>query len=459
VIAWLLSAALAAPVMLDPSMLEDFEAPEGAVAIPEAWWSTLDDPLLDEAVERAAGRNFDVAAAWARIRAADANLWVTASGLLPSASFDANTTGQPLENVAFCAVGQPDFLNPPDADWCWQGSARLNARWQLDVFGRQATATRAAQLEVLAAKGDQRSQALAVSARVAGAYLDAVAARRQLAIVEEQLASQRELLEIIELRFEQGSASSVEVLQQRSAVSATEALLPPARLSKQVAEQALAVLLGFDPAHDVAIAEALPEPGLAPSPGTPEAMAAARPDLQSAMARYRASKASLTSAHLGLLPSLQANAAAGWSYVFAPDLDTLEGWSVGGTLSVPLFNGGAQHGRIRAARAQRDIAIHTYNQTLLDASSEVHSALARDREETTRREAVDRQLAAAELVHAEAIERYLAGIDTFLNVLTAQTSLQQAQLNSISAHRTVLSSRIDLFVALGGASAPSGATP
>jgi len=458
---WMLlsSLALAAPAMLDAGTLAPFDASEEEEPSRGPWWATLDDPVLVETVDTATRSNEELGAAWARVAAADANLWVVGSPLLPAASFDVSTTGQPLDNVAFCSVGQPDFLNPPDADWCWQGSARLNARWQLDVFGTNALATRAAAFEAQATKGDRDAQELQVAARVAGAYLDVVAAARQLDIVQTQLQSQRDLLTVVELRFEQGSSTSLDVLQQRSAVSAAEALLPPARISVQATEQALAVLLGADPRADIPTAEVLPELGPPPAPGTPEGLAARRPDLRAATLRHRASKAQLTSATLSLAPTLQANAGAGWNYVFAPDLDTLEGWSVGGTLSVPLFNGGATHGRIRGARANRDVAVHSWNQALLQATSEVHQALLQDRENATRRTAVDQQLGAARLAYEESRERYLAGIDTFLTVLTAWNSLQQAELNSLQAHRDQLTARINLFVALGGSPSAPGDTP
>lgn len=458
-IALLLAAALAGTEPLDAGTLEAFPVPEATAPASPAWWNDLSDPALAEVVSTALDANHDLAAAFARVRAADAAVWVAGSPLLPSASFDVAATGQPMDNVAFCAVGQPDFLNPPDADWCWQGSARLNARWQLDVFGRNATATRAAMFDKQASEGDRAAQELRIAAGVAGAYLDAVAAQRQLAIVATQLQSQRDLQQVIELRYEQGSSTSLDVLQQRSAVSATEALLPPARVAVQAARQNLAVLLGADPTTALPVAEALPEVGPPPAPGTPEGLAARRPDLRAAWDRHRASKAQLASTTLGLAPTLTANASAGWAYVFAPDLDTLEGWSVGGTLNVPLFNGGATHGRIRQARAQRDVASHGYSQALLAATSEVHTALAQDRENATRRQAVDAQLIAARLAYEESRERYLAGIDTFLTVLTAWNSLQQAELNSLQAHRDLLTSRINLFVALGGTPDADGGTP
>ena len=109
-------------------------------------------------------------------------------------------------------------------------------------------------------------------------------------------------------------------------------------------------------------------------------------------------------------------------------------------------------------KAARDQAMHSWNQALLSAASDVRTALSQDRENAARREAVDNQLLAARLTYEESQERYLSGVDTFLNVLAAWNSLQQAELNSVSAHRDVLSSRIAVFVALGGGPS-TGGTP
>jgi len=450
--------AAAAPQPIDAASLEAFEVPDAAVPPPDEWWSSLGDDGLNEVLTRAFDGNQELAVSAAGVQQASGTALATGSALLPSASFDVTATGQPLDNVAFCAVGQPDFLNQPDADWCWQGSARLNARWNLDVFGRSTTGYLASRYDAEAARGNRDAVELQVASRVANAYFDVVAARQQLEIVQTQLATQNDLASLVEFRYEQGLATSLDVLQQRSAVSGTEALQPPARLSLQVAEQTLAVLLGSDPAHPPATSDSLPEPGAPPDPGSPAELVARRPDLHAAQATYEASRSRLTSTTLELLPTLQANASAGWSYVFAPDLDTLEGWSVGGSLSVPLFNGGATHGRIRASKAARDQAMHSWNQALLSAASDVRTALSQDRENAARREAVDNQLLAARLTYEESQERYLSGVDTFLNVLAAWNSLQQAELNSVSAHRDVLSSRIAVFVALGGGPS-TGGTP
>jgi multidrug efflux system outer membrane protein len=202
------------------------------------------------------------------------------------------------------------------------------------------------------------------------------------------------------------------------------------------------------------VSEALPEPGAPPDPGTPEELVARRPDTVAAHKRWDAQKLRVTSSTLALLPTLQAQAGTGWNYAYSDSFDSLAGWSVGGTASVPLFNGGQTHAGIRSARAQRDQAVHAWNQAVLTAVSDVRTAAIRDRENRLRREAIGAQLEAGRMAYEESLERYLAGVDPFVTVLTSWNTLQQAEIGALQAHRDVLSARIAFFTALGGNGAP-----
>jgi len=454
--AFLLASALAAPApAIAPDELDSFASLDGAEVATGPWYEQLGDPILADVVRSGLDSSPQVGRSYATLKAARAGELAAFAPLLPRASFDVSTTGQPIDLVAFCAVGAPDFTQPPAGDWCFQGSARLNATWQLDLFGRTTTGFLASRYDAEAAEGDLAAQRLSVGSAIASAYLDHLAAREQLRILEAQLQAQRDLLTIVELRFEQGTGSALDVLQQRSATSSTEALLPPARISIQATAQQLAVLIGADPNRPPTVGDALPEPGAPPDAGTPEQLVARRPDTVAAHKRWDAQKLRVTSSTLALLPTLQAQAGTGWNYAYSDSFDSLSGWSVGGTASVPLFNGGQTHAGIRSARAQRDQAVHAWNQAVLTAVSDVRSAAVRDRENRLRRQSVKAQLEASRQAFDESQDRYLAGIDPFVNVLTSWNGLQQAEIGALQAHRDVLSARIAFFTALGG----NGATP
>ncbi len=487
IIALHLTAAMAAnPGAIDLAADRTFSRTSESSPVPTTpWWQALGDPQLERLVEEGLGGNNDVGAAWARVRQAQAGTGSALAPLLPSASFDVSANGQPAAQSAFCQVGAIDFgpsafeliaplyqlvgdladgqpLDPaalpelpqteaPAAfDFCWTGSALFNVGWQVDAFGRGLLAHRAARFDADAARGDRDAQALAVSTQIAEAYLDVVAANHQVEIVQEQLDAQQALLEVIELRFEQGSATALDVLQQRQTVAGTEALLPSARIVQRTRGASLAVLLGRAPDGVPEVGAALPETPELPATGMPADLLDNRPDLRAASARLGSATARKRSAVRSLLPTLRLQANAGWQFADSNEFSSIEAWSVGGTLSVPLFNGGATHAAIRQSKAVEDASVYAWNQAVLGALRDVESAMVSDTEQAARHAAVQRQAVAADQAMQESTERYLAGLDSYLSVLASQNADLGAELSELQAHRDRLSARIQLHTSLGG---------
>jgi len=413
------------------------------------WWVALDDPLLTAAVEEGVARNGTLGSAWARIRQADAIAIQTFAPLLPAASLELMTSSAPCN---FCTATAPTFTPDPDEpELLHNGSALFVAGWQVDLFGRQTAAWRAAALESKATKIDREGSEIAIAGVIAEAYLDVVTARLRIALIDAQITAQEDLLELMGLRFEQGSASGLDVLQQRQALARTEALLPDARVLLRMRLAQLDALVGRSPGGaSVSVASALPTVSALPATGSPSDLLANRPELQAAEKRMEASRARSLSAHLGLLPSLTLQANAGWTALWITERTNDATYGFGGTVSVPLFAGGARHGAVRQARAARDMATHQYNQTVRDAVADVEGRIAADVERRARLEAVTRQQVAARDAYVESRGRYLEGLDPYVVVLTAQNAHQTAELTRLQAHRDAIGARIQLQGALGG---------
>ena len=465
--AWLQSAHGAAPAGLQLEAIW----PEWTVQVDdsplptEPWWTRLGDPTLDRAVEAGLAANPDLMAAQARLDAARGAALGAISGLLPGASFDISAAGQPLDVVFRCAVGPIDPAEfgsigqepADDGGLCWTGNALLNLRWSLDLFGRTLLGHQAARHDVAAAEADRAAARLAISGGIANAYLDAVAADLQVAILEDQLQSQSDLLEILELRYAQGGASGLDVLQQRQSVASTRASLPTAAAAAERQRRVLAALMGA--AEAPPLATDLPEGSPLPPLGQPADLTDRRPDLQAASARAAAARARHAASVRGLLPTVSVSANTGWSYAQSDEFSSIGTWGLGANLSVPLFNGGATHGAIRQAAGGEVAAVRAWDTALLSAVRDVHNAVILDQRQAERHEAVALQLAAARQAHGEAQDRYLTGIDSFLNVLAAQGSLQGAELSLVSAHRDRLAARVQLWTTLGGNTDTAGANP
>jgi outer membrane protein TolC len=292
--------------------------------------------------------------------------------------------------------------------------------------------------------------AIALSTQVAELYYGIVASQEQYQILVEQRTAQEQLLSLMALRYETGNASAVQVLQQRQRVAVVAALEPPARARVEVQRRSLNILLGRDLNDDLQTVDLLPPLQELPALGLPKDLMAHRPDVQAAQHRDKASRQRTTSAALALAPTLGASASFGRQYTYLEELDNQTFWSAAAQMSVPLVSGGARHASIRAARATQSSAQAELHRTLNTARSEVDSAIDLDE---AHREALARALEgeeAADLLLEESKKRYLAGLENYLAVLTAQDASLSASLSRVQAHRDALSARIQLHDALGG---------
>lgn len=418
-----------------------------------SWWLELGDARLAQAVEDGLAANLDLAAARDRVLQVEAIARQNRASLLPSLAVDANASGTPGETDP-CILGSilAAGVGAARPDVCYRGSAMLTASVQADIWGRAWIGYRAALMDAAASRDDRDGQAAALAALVAQTYIDAVAAQSRLEIAQRQLRVNESFLALIEARFEQGSATALDVLQQRQQVAAGSAALPLARAAASVARQQLAVLLGRSPSGELPeVGADLPEIGDTPPTGTPAELIEWRADLRAASARAEASEQRVTGAFRAMLPSLRVSGQVGYQGSYASELETRESWSVGIALAVPLFEGGRTWAAYEQAEAASSAAVKSLRQATLVAIQQVESALVRDIEQRKQLEAIRAQHDAAKLAFDEAKARYLNGIDSYLNVLTALSIHEGAQLQLLQARRDAVASRIQTHTALGGA--------
>ncbi len=452
-----------------------------APAAPAAAQSPLSfgDAALDGAIDRALAANYDVQAARARLAQADALSWTARASLMPQLSFGLGVNVQPYDALTF---GRPDFeiewpdipgFEPPEEDededpaLFWSGSAMLNLGWQPDVFARQAHAHKASRLDVRAAAGDRDALAQATAVRVAAAWFDLAAAKARVAVIDEQIATNEQVLAVAELRFASSDGGGLDVAQQRGQLAATRALLPPARAAVRQLREQLRVLLALEPGEELMEPRAeIPEPAHTIDPvldeaavqatvqADPDELTADRPDLRAAVARAEAARARHVSAGLGLLPTLQLSGNAGVQGVHADEFDTLWTWGAGATLSVPIFSGLGPWGSVRQARAAEVAAAATLRQATATAQAQVASAVAREDEAIAQLVATEAQLEAAEIAFTISLDRYTSGLTGYSGVLLALASKQAAELSAITVRRERLAARVALLDALGRVELP-----
>jgi len=428
-----------------------YSAGDSAPVATERWWESFEDPLLNRAVEQALAGNPDLMAAKALGRQARALMSQQRSALFPSVSASASSSWAPTATLGFgFGLDELPGQSTERPDVYSSGRAAVGANWQVDVFGESTLRYRAARRDALAAESDVDGQALQIANLVAQAYLDVITSKKQVAILEAQHQTNMDLLEILEQRYAGADTSALDVLQQRQQVAGSRAQLPNARLMLSTTEQRLAVLLGEMPTTAVAVSETLPELPSTPSVGSPEALERNRPELRGAERRVQAARDRYTAAWLSFLPLVGVNGEVGGQFTDIGDMRTQMFWSIGGSLSVPLFTGGRTMGGLRQARSALDEARARQTSLVLSANSEVEAALAREAAQRDLVDALTEQLAASDLALTTARDQYLSGLTPFLNVQTSLNRRLGAALSLSQGERDLLSARIALHQAIGG---------
>jgi outer membrane protein TolC len=311
--------------------------------------------------------------------------------------------------------------------------------------------------------------AIAISASVAEAWFDSVNARIQNAVVAAQLETDLKFLELVELRYKEGLNSAVDVHQQRQRVAGQRALLAVADSLTELTDQRLSVLLGEAPGREFPVdGKALPEIGPTPSIEVPASLLDARPDIRAIQKRVEAEDRRVAAAIGARLPQVVIDFTPSYTWLRSKITSTgvLGGvpgettpkitahgftWNTGAAFSVPLFDGIAGRSQIAAQRAAVDALLEVYAETILTALLEVESSLVLERQERLRIQFLEEEFGLANITLEATRDRYRAGLSDFLPVLTALATRQTSELQLVASRRQLVSYRVQLYRALGGA--------
>jgi len=421
-----------------PETLPESFSRQGEVPVPQAWWTLFNDPQLNRFVERVLQDNLDLHGAFARLQQFEALARQSGAALKPQvqASGTADRSG----------TGGEAGSNSSS-----EFSLALFASYEIDIWKKLSQRQKAARSDLESAALDLESLAQTLAATAVQTYFAHQQQAETLGLLQAQVATNRQLLEIIEMRFTQGLASAIDVYQQREQLASTEALVPSAQAGLQLLQHQMAVLAATPPQTSPAFTtHALPVPGPLPELGVPLAWMSQRPDIQSAAMRLKAADYRLGVAIADRFPSLNLSGDIGSQALQLGDLFSNWFWRVAASLVGPLLDGGARKAEIARREALVLAAAKDYEAEVLNAIREVEDALVQEsfQRETLQR-LQDRETLAQQALDA-ARERYLRGIGPFLSVLTATQAFQSTERQVIEARRRLIDYRIDLHRALGG---------
>ncbi|NJK88227.1 MAG: efflux transporter outer membrane subunit [Myxococcales bacterium] len=407
----------------------------------ERWWESFNDPRLTTFVDAALSNNLDLVAAAARLEQARAILRGARAGYFPQV----NGTAAGSRSRTNFNLGSGPIAFEQDSF-----SLQATASYEVDVWGRVAHAAKAANRQFQATREDLRSAAMTVVAQVAATYFEIVEQRATLTLLEEQLEASRTYLELVELRFDQGVSSGLDVFQQRQQLAGTLAAIPPVKARLETLETTLSVLLARPP-RSVDVDEGV-LPALPPSPplGIPATLVQQRPDVRAAELRVVAQDHQLGSAIADRFPRVNLDASLGFRAFDLADLFQQFVWSLGASITGAIFDGGRRNAEVDRNRAILLERLADYGRTILTALEEVEAAIVNEAQQKELIDALELQLDAARSALQEARLRYANGLTDYLPVLTALTQVQELERRLLSAERQMLAFRIQLYRALGG---------
>lgn len=393
-----------------------------------AWDRIFTDPILQEWINIGLEYNTDLNVARLKVQEADAALLAARWALLPGADFSAQG-------------GLPG-----------QFSASIGASWQTDIFGGMRNARRKALAALEQSEAYMQAVQTQLVATIANSYYTLLMLDEQLSISTRTKNTWEESIRTLEALKRAGKTNEAAVLQAKANKLSVEANILTLEKEILAVENSFCALLGIVPMHVERSSMAMQELPEALSAGVPLDLLSRRPDVRQAELALAQTFYSVNSARASFYPNITLSGAIGWTTGngnIALDPGSLIANFIAG-LTQPIFGRGVNKARLQAAQAQREQAAYLFRQSLLDAGVEVNNALtmwqtAKKRVELDKKQVLNLQAA---VWNTQLLMKH--GNADYLEVLTAQKNLLQAELTEASDRFDEVQSVINLYQALGG---------
>ena len=415
--------------------------------VDDKWWHNFDDPVLDSLIAIASSNNYSALAAIENIRKARAAWRVAQSKLMPEFNScigwqRAKTSG----NIASTMFRE-----------AWEGefSTAVSMQWQADVFGSIYMRSKAQKQLFMATEEEYNAVMVTLIANVATTYFSLRESLAEMWVLRENVASQREILNITISRYDSGLASKLDVAQARSVYQSTLAQIPAMQATIDSYRNSMAVLLGTLPEN---LDEWLQEGETLPTyiapigVGIPAELLLRRPDLRAAERQVEANASLLGATKRDWFPQLLISGSIGFASGEMKSLFRSKSftWEIAPTIQWNIFGGNNRVNSTREARATLDGSILNFNEKMLTALQEVESAMSQYENSITQIVALREAVNQNEETLALSLELYKQGLTPFQNVLDAQRSLLTYQNYLVQAQGGSLIYLVQLYEALGG---------
>ena len=413
-------------------------------AIRGQWWEMFNDPQLNTLEQQLNTANQNIALADANFRAARAFVKESRSQLFPTV-----TTSPSIIASRQSSATRSNFS---------AGRVNVNytlpfdATWEPDFWGRIRNTVIASASEAQASAADLQNVRLSVEAELAFDYYQLRALDAEERLLQTTIAAYQQQLDLTRVRFQTGIVSDEDVAQAETQLKTTQAQATDLGVARAQFEHAIAVLTG-QPASTFSLPNAPlnAEPPAVPI-GLPSQLLERRPDVAAAERRVAEANAEIGVTKAAFYPSLTLGATGGFESTSIASWFTWPArfFSLGPTLSQTLFDKGRRRAATEVSLAQYDATVASYRQTVLTSFQEVEDNLAALRILSRELEEQNDAVASAQRALSLSNERYKSGIDSYLNVITAQATLLNDQRTAVNLQMQQMTASVELIKALGG---------
>ncbi|HEX8613245.1 MAG TPA: efflux transporter outer membrane subunit [Telluria sp.] len=428
------AAAFPAPAFAQPPM--NSASTEAASSI--AWQRFFADTRLKQLIELALANNRDLRVAILNIEQARAQYQIRRADRLPSL------------NLSVAGNRSP---GPDDSITSLYTAGIGVSSFELDLFGRVRSLSDAGLAQYLATEEARKSTHISLVASVANAYLSLLADEELLGLTQKTLAAREESLKLIQLKYDNGVVSKLDLQQGLSLVDSARVVLAQQQRQRAQDVNLLTLLVGQSLPAGPDTSTTLAAMSLSELPaGLPSDLLTVRPDILAAEQQLIAANANIGAARAAFFPriTLTGNAGSASNELSGLFKGGSYGWTFAPQMVLPIFDYGRNSANLGSARAGRDIAVAQYEKSVQTAFREVSDALAG---QATFGEQLRAQRAVAE-AEAERFKlsdlRYRSGAASYLDLLDAQRSLFSAEQAAVQANLQRLQNQVTLYRVLGG---------
>ncbi len=406
-------------------------------AVPDAWWQLFDDAVLNDLQAQVRVGSETLKANAAQLAVARAALRSSRASQSPVVGVSAG-----INHGVSAGSTAPTTAN----------SLTGTASWELDLWGRLAGSVDSAQARLQASEADLAAARLSVQAALTQTYLSMRHAESQAALLERSVVAYQRSLELTQNRYNAGIVSALDVAQATTQLRSTQVQLIDSHSNRAQLENALATLLG-KPAAALTVARTARLPAAPQIPvQLPSQLLERRPDIAAAAARAAAANAQVGVAQTAFFPQISLSANAGFrgpeiiELINTPNLF----WSLGTSVLMGLFDGGAREAAAETAKATLEQAAANYRQTVLTALQEVEdnlvAASSLQEEAVLQSDALQAARRSLEISN----NQYKAGTVSYLNVVSAQTTELAAERTALEIQNRRLAATAQLLKNLAG---------